>query len=391
MRTPGLAGLVLAVLIASPVIAMTDRVIMRDGSSYDVRGFEITDNVVNMVALNGRSWSVWSELVDLEATRRANHMSPGGHLSPSWGGGQETMEKPLGTERLEPVIIEPEPPAEPLPVERLPDEPMMPEAPVQPESVALEEEEEETLEEPAAEPVTEPSMLQAEEGAEGSGRKHFQLLFNASYHATTIDFSQSRTFDLYLEEGTLDSEYSGGTGPTFEVGGTYLLTESVGVGGSFELFDRKNEGSFEAALPHPFFFDQPRELSGELSDLSYRETAVHIFARFSKAAAPWLVFEGFGGPTVFFTRTDVLAEVIYAEEYPFDEVSFEETETETLEDNPFGFNVGGGVLFVLSPEFGFAVQARFSRARVSLASDEGESVEFDAGGFRAGVGFRVLF
>ncbi|HXV62695.1 MAG TPA: hypothetical protein VEK15_18490 [Vicinamibacteria bacterium] len=383
MRTPVLSGLVLAALIASPVLAVTDRVIMKDGSSYDVRAFEITDNVVNMVALNGRSWSVWSELVDLKATRQANHMPSGVHFSPSWGG--EAIEEPLETERLEPVLIEPEPPAEPLPAEPVPEEPTVPEEPV------AVEEEEETLEEPEAEPVAEPTSLQAEDAPEESGRKHFQLLFNASYHATTIDFTQSRTFDLYLEEGTIETEYTGGTGPTFEVGGTYLVTESFGVGGSFELFDRKNEGSFEATFPHPFFFDESRELSGDVSDLSYRETAVHIFARFSKAATPWLIFEGFAGPTVFFTRTDVLAEVLFEEEYPFDEVSFEDTEVETLEDNPFGFNVGGGVIFMLSPEFGFAFQARFSRARVSLASEEGDSVEFDAGGFRAGVGFRVLF
>jgi hypothetical protein len=52
-----LTGIVLAVLIVGPVVAMADRVVMKNGSSFEVRGFKITEGVVT-VALSDRTWSV---------------------------------------------------------------------------------------------------------------------------------------------------------------------------------------------------------------------------------------------------------------------------------------------------------------------------------------------
>ncbi len=130
MRTARLTGLVLAVLIASPVVAMADRVIMRDGSSFEVRGFKITDSAVT-VALSGRTWSVPSELVDLEGTRQANGMSSADTRSPGWSRGTGPIAEPSPPETLKTVTPEP---------------------PTRPEPVAVEEKE--TLEEPEAEPST---------------------------------------------------------------------------------------------------------------------------------------------------------------------------------------------------------------------------------------------
>lgn len=83
-------GLVLAALIASPVVARADRVMMKDGSSFEVRGFEIAGSVM-AVALPGRTWPLRSELVDLEGTRQANGMSSADVRSPGWTGRHESV------------------------------------------------------------------------------------------------------------------------------------------------------------------------------------------------------------------------------------------------------------------------------------------------------------
>lgn len=129
MRTPRLTGLVLAVLIASQVVAMADRVMMNNGSSFEVRGFKITDGVVT-VALSGRTWSVPSELVDLEGTRQANGMSSTDMRSPGWSRGSE------------PIVESREPET---------DKTVTPEPSASPETVAFAEEE--TLEEPEDGPL----------------------------------------------------------------------------------------------------------------------------------------------------------------------------------------------------------------------------------------------
>ena len=85
-----LTGLVLAALIASPVVATADHVMMKDGSLFEVRGFEIAGSVV-AVALPGRTWPLRSELVDLEGTRQANGMSSADVRSPGWSGRHEPV------------------------------------------------------------------------------------------------------------------------------------------------------------------------------------------------------------------------------------------------------------------------------------------------------------
>ncbi len=83
-------GFVLAALIASPVVATADRVMTKDGSLFEVRGFEIAGSVV-AVALAGRTWPLRSELLDLEGTRQANGMSSADVRSPGWSGRHEPL------------------------------------------------------------------------------------------------------------------------------------------------------------------------------------------------------------------------------------------------------------------------------------------------------------
>ena len=225
--------------------------------------------------------------------------------------------------------------------------------------------------------------------AEAQNRR-VRLLVNGLYNSTSQSFTDSVTFTSFLENATSTRSYDRGTGFAFEVGAIVGLASSFGVMGSFELFDGTIDGSFQESLPHPLFFDQPRSLAGELGDLSYTERALHIDAVFTREISSMTV-DVFGGPTLFFTQTEVISTVSSSSDYPFDEVQLVSTNTVKLDDNPIGFNVGGSLTYRITPAIGVAFQARYSQASVSVTPPDGNAIELDAGGFRVGGGIRIAF
>jgi hypothetical protein len=81
-----------------------DRVMMKDGSSFEVRRFELAARMVTIQGLDGRVWTVWSELVDLDATRRANGMSAADLRSPGWTRESQSLDAAPATAAVGPGL-----------------------------------------------------------------------------------------------------------------------------------------------------------------------------------------------------------------------------------------------------------------------------------------------
>ncbi len=235
-----------------------------------------------------------------------------------------------------------------------------------------------------------PALAQdAPEPAEARAQR-VRVLANALYNPSGIGFSDTSTFTSYLEEGRSTRTYDGGKGIAFEAGAIADLWQGLGVMGSFELYQSDFDGVFEESLPHPLYFEQPRTVEGELTGFEYSEKAVHIDAVYTRDFAKVTV-DVFGGPTFFFTSTEILDTVTTASEYPLDEATVRSTTSRTIDDNPIGFNAGGALTWRLTKVFGIAFQARYSRASLGIAREGGEEIELDAGGLRVGGGVRLSF
>jgi hypothetical protein len=237
-----------------------------------------------------------------------------------------------------------------------------------------------------------PLTTQAQENlaATSGPAPRFRLLVNGAYHASTKRFTDAATFTEFLEQRSSSRNYDGGTGLVFEVGGIYSITSSFGVMGSIELFDGDNDAAFREIVPHPLFFDQDRSVEGSVSSLSYSEKALHLDAVYTRKASSFTV-DLYGGPSFFLTQTELITEIISISGYPFDELTLGETSVAKFQESSLGFNVGGALTFRLSRLFGIGIQARYSRATVSLKRDGAEAIDFSAGGFRAGGGIRLAF
>jgi hypothetical protein len=195
---------------------------------------------------------------------------------------------------------------------------------------------------------------------------------------------------MFKEQALIDSRYQDPKNQGFAIGGQFLIKGPIGLSASVEIFSNDREAAFEAFLPHPFYFEQFRKIAGGRAGLSHDEKALHLDAVFSKSWAGRFIVDFFGGPSVFFTRTEVLSDVLYSEVYPYDAVVSLGAEYSAFEDHPLGYNIGASATYRIVGGLGVDFGLRFSRGRVRLHPPNGGVVEFDAGGLRAGAGIRLM-
>ena len=145
-----------------------------------------------------------------------------------------------------------------------------------------------------------------------------------------------------------------------------------------------------AQLPHPFFFDQHREVTGSVEALARRELAVHSHLLWAAPAGP-LDVSIFGGPTLFRVTQTLVTDVLVRDVYPFDVANFRSASTGESSTVQIGFNVGADVSYFFSNTFGLGWLVRFSRGTADFSSVVGAPAESDLGGLRTGAGVRVRF
>jgi len=214
---------------------------------------------------------------------------------------------------------------------------------------------------------------------------------NGAFQATTNDFNDRFEFEKDLETGTTDVDYRVKGGVVFDAGGGVRLWKSLGAGVAVSYFTRKDPAATSTRSPHPFFMNQFRDVTGDTTDLTRTETAVHVQAMyfFNPSGPLRVVFSG--GPSFFNVEQQLVSTVVLTEAYPFDTADFSSARSEKVKKTAPAFNVGADVMWMLSRSIGVGGILRFSRASIDLGAANSRTVSVDAGGFYAGGGLRVVF
>src|SRR5690606_40021055 len=79
----------------------------------------------------------------------------------------------------------------------------------------------------------------------------------------------------------------------------------------------------------------------------------------------------FGGTSFFRVKQGIVRDFTYADEYPYDAVSFVRADVTTAEESALGFNAGADVGYFFTQRLGVGVAIQFSGAQVEVPSADG--------------------
>jgi hypothetical protein len=216
-----------------------------------------------------------------------------------------------------------------------------------------------------------------------------KLLLGGGFEVGTQSFNQTVSFEQFAETAAITTAYDAAAAPGFDVGVQFNAFKRVGFSLAGTLYERDLDGNFEASLPHPLFFDQPRTAAGTVRG-KLKERAGHLsVVVFGQSGS--LDFSGWAGVSLFNVEADLLTDVLYSHSDPYDSVTVTSTPTTTVSDQPVGFNVGASLDYRVSRSVGFGIQGRFSLATAKLAAPNAAEAEVNVGGFQAGGGIRLYF
>lgn len=227
--------------------------------------------------------------------------------------------------------------------------------------------------------------------ARRAGPPRFHVTIGGGSQLTTTEFDDSFTFQLHQETGSSRVTYPIETGFLFDVGGGVRLTRQLGVGVAVSHFAASGTVAASSTLPHPFFFQQPREISGEDDGVERTETGVHIQAQYMLPLRGKLQVMLMGGPSILQVNQDIVTDVNYREQYPFDTATFLDVDAERATGSAVGFHAGADIRWMFARQVGAGVLLRFTRASVELDAPDSRTLKVDAGGAHVAAGLRIVF
>ena len=142
-------------------------------------------------------------------------------------------------------------------------------------------------------------VLAASPAAAQTWTERVHVSVNAGVLSGTQDFTDRFEFEANLETGSTSVDYQVQGGFTFDAGLGYRIWKGLGAGASVSFFSSDNAAATTSSVPHPFFFNQPREVVGDATDIGRSETGVHIQAMYLLNPAGPLRVVLSGGPSFF--------------------------------------------------------------------------------------------
>jgi hypothetical protein len=203
-------------------------------------------------------------------------------------------------------------------------------------------------------------------------------------------YTSAVTFKLYAEDATLDASSKVQIGPVFGVRGGMRVWKNLAIGAGFGVSSTSQRVDVTGRLPHPFMFNQFREVTGTASGLDRFETMFAIEASWLIAVRRRVDMFLFAGPAYINVRQDMAVGIQFTEIYPYDTASFTGVESASLSGGAVGVTAGADVAYLVSKALGVGGQLRYSYASATLRPAD-QPATVGLGGLQLSVSARVLF
>ncbi|MFO7694741.1 MAG: hypothetical protein R6V57_16785 [Vicinamibacterales bacterium] len=203
-------------------------------------------------------------------------------------------------------------------------------------------------------------------------------------------YTSTADFKVHAEDATLTAEAAIGIGPAFGARGGVRVWKNLAVGGGLEVVSTSQELAVTGRLPHPFQFNQYREVEGTASGLDRVETLVAFELSWLVALARRVDMFVFAGPAYISVRQDMATRIEFTETYPYDSAMFTGVETASVSGGGVGATAGIDVSYLVSKRLGIGGEVRYSYASATL-KPSARPAAVGLGGLQAAFGARVLF
>ncbi len=217
------------------------------------------------------------------------------------------------------------------------------------------------------------------------------VVVNGGYQLTANDFADGAIRRDNAEDGRLDTKYVVKGGPSFDVAGGGIIWRRLGIGVGASRFTVSTPASITGTIPHPFFFNRARSVSGEATGLKREEMAIHVQVRGVFPVGNRLQVMVFGGPSFFQVKQGVVTDFTYTDSYPYDAATFRAAKTTDASVSKNGFHGGGDLAFFFTKQVGVGATVQFAGTSVELPAAGGATQSVKVGGGKAGGGLRLRF
>lgn len=163
----------------------------------------------------------------------------------------------------------------------------------------------------------------------------------------------------------------------------------LGVRAGFSTYSAPVDGAFQAAVPHPFYFNKPRALSGATTGLKRQESALDLHVAALVAAGQRITLMVSAGPTLLRLEQGVATDFVYRDAYPYDSATLASVSTSAVTGSK---NTIGGTLtlgFFLTKSVGVAAGVHFASANIPI--DVGTNTSVKIGGAHGTVSVAARF
>jgi hypothetical protein len=212
------------------------------------------------------------------------------------------------------------------------------------------------------------------------------LLINGHARVAAPEFTDRVDPLVTFERAAIDATYKPSVGIGGGAGVARRLSSRFGVVAAVSFGSTKADVSAKGLLPHPLYFNEPREVEGQ-AEVSGSQVIVDLLATgFWQKGPRWTILAGVG-PALVRASQDVVDGVMATETFPYDTVTVTGLSTARASGTGIGATGMLDVTRALGPRAGLAAFAQYTVATVKTG-DEDARVEINAGGLRVGLGLR---
>jgi hypothetical protein len=223
-----------------------------------------------------------------------------------------------------------------------------------------------------------------------ASRERGWLSVSGGVQPAVNSFSDTFEVPLYTEIEKVSIAYPVKGGVLVAASGGIRVWRQLVLGLGVTRYNRRDNATVDARIPHPFFDNQFRQVQGTTT-ATRSEIGAHLLIGVLLPISDRFRVLITGGPSVLSIGQTLVTGVNITETYPYDTAAFKAAATTEATVTATGFNAGADLSWMFSRSVGLGGLVQVTHARAKQRAGTDHTVSVDAGGAQVGAGIRVVF